>query len=345
MEKSIQEALLYEKLADDQVRCHLCAHECRIPAERKGLCHVRENREGTLYTLVYGRTISRQIDPVEKKPLYHFYPGSRAYSVATVGCNMRCQWCQNADISQMPRERHFLMGEEASPSDIVQSAQRAGCQSIAYTYTEPTIFFEYAYDISVEAREQGIANIFVTNGFMTGEMLDRYHPHLDAANVDLKAFREETYRKYIGARLQPVLDSMIKMKERGVWLEVTTLLIPGLNDEEKEIREAAGFIGRELGEDTPWHLSRFYPSYQMQDTPPTPIPTLERAREIGREEGLRYIYLGNIPGEANTLCHQCGHQLIKRSGHRTVSREISGADQCPRCGAALSGVGLSQGAG
>ncbi len=342
MEESIQEALLFEKLADDQVRCHLCAHECRIAPDRKGLCHVRENREGTLYTLVYGRTISRQIDPVEKKPLYHFYPGSRAYSVATVGCNMRCQWCQNADISQMPRERHFLIGEEASPSDIVQSAQQAGCQSIAYTYTEPTIFFEYAYDISVAAREQGIANIFVTNGFMTGEMLDRYHPYLDAANVDLKAFREETYRKYVGARLQPVLDSMIKMKELGVWLEVTTLLIPGLNDDEKEIREAAGFIGRELGEDTPWHISRFYPSFQMRDKPPTPISTLENAREIGREQGLRYIYLGNIPGEANTLCHQCGHPLIKRSGHRTVSREISGADQCPRCGAALSGVGLSQ---
>lgn len=336
----MKEALLYEKHANNKVSCHLCAHECSIAPDRKGLCHVRENHQGNLFTLVYGQTISQQVDPVEKKPLYHFYPGSAAYSVATVGCNMRCKWCQNADISQMPRERHFLSGAEASPEEIVHSAKRAGCRSIAYTYTEPTIFFEYAYDISLLAREEGMKNIFVTNGFMTEKMLDYYHPYLDAANVDLKAFREDTYRKYVGARLQPVLDSMIKMNELGIWLEVTTLLIPGLNDSPEEIRETAQFIARELGQETPWHISRFHPSYQMRDVPPTPIPTLEKAQQIGKEEGLRYIYLGNVPGEANTVCHQCGNILIQRSGYRIGKREVDEHGRCSNCGAKVSGVGL-----
>jgi len=338
-----REAMLYDKLDDERVQCYLCAHRCRIAEAKRGVCYVRENRDGTLYTLVYGRTVSQHVDPIEKKPLAHFYPGTRAYSIATVGCNFRCEWCQNASISQMPRERHFIMGEEASPEEIVVAAKETGCRSIAYTYTEPTIFFEYAYDTAKLAHQEDIANVFVTNGFMTsgpGEMLDTFDPYLDAANVDLKAFRDETYRQFVGARLQPVLDSLKKMKELGVWLEVTTLIVPGINDDEEELRDAAQFVADELGPETPWHISRFYPGYQMTDRQPTPITTLERALEIGKEEGLRYIYVGNIPGEANTECHDCGELLIRRSGYRILANQIGSGGVCPNCGTPVAGVGM-----
>ena len=336
----MKESMLYDKLSKNSVRCHLCAHECKIAEGRKGICKVRENKGGTLYTLVYGHTISQHVDPVEKKPLQHFYPGSRAYSIATVGCNFHCQWCQNADISQLPRERKYFLGEEYSPDEIVAAAKRTDCRSIAYTYTEPTIFFEYAYDIARLAHEQNIANIFVTNGYMTEEMLDTFDPYLDAANVDLKAFRDETYREYVGARLQPVLDSLKKMKEVGIWLEVTTLIVPGINDDEGEIRDAARFVSQELGPETPWHISRFYPAYQMRTTPPTPVAKIKRAQEIGQEEGLRYIYIGNLPGESNTTCHQCGHTLIRRSGHQVIENEITQDEACPKCETPVAGVGV-----
>jgi pyruvate formate lyase activating enzyme len=247
----MKEALLYETLADNKVRCHLCAHHCVIADGKKGVCQVRENRGGTLYTLVYGRTITQQIDPVEKKPLFHFYPGSTAYSIATPGCNFRCRWCQNWDIAQMPRERHLIVGYEASPEQIVAASQGHGCRSIAYTYTEPTIFFEYAFDTARLARAAGLANIFVTNGYMTADMLATFHPYLDAANVDLKAFRKKTYHRYVGAGLQPVLDSMRLMKKLNIWLEVTTLVVPGINDDPAELRDAARFVAQELGVDTP----------------------------------------------------------------------------------------------
>ncbi|MGB9889215.1 MAG: AmmeMemoRadiSam system radical SAM enzyme, partial [Anaerolineae bacterium] len=304
----MQEARLYEHLDENKVRCALCAHRCVIPEGQRGVCHVRENRGGTLYTLVYGRLIARHVDPVEKKPLYHFYPGSTAYSIATPGCNFRCRWCQNWEISQMPREEHLILGETASPEQIVADARRAGSRSIAYTYTEPTVFFEYAYDVSRLAREAGIANIYVTNGYMTPEMLDAYHPYLDAANVDLKSFREETYRHSIGARLQPVLDSLKKMKAMGVWVEVTTLVVTGVNDDPEEFRDIARFLAEELGPETPWHISRYFPAYRMAN-PATPLAILQRAREIGREAGLRYIYVGNVPGEENTHCHACDQLL------------------------------------
>jgi pyruvate formate lyase activating enzyme len=253
----MKEALLYDKLPENRVRCRLCAHCCSIADGHMGLCQVRENRGGTLYTLVYGRTISQAVDPIEKKPLYHFLPGSLSFSMATPGCNFRCEWCQNWEISQMPRDQHLLGGQPATPEQIVDRARRAGCRSIAYTYTEPTIFFEYCHDTARLARAAGLANVYVTNGFMTPEMLDMARHWLDAANVDLKAFRDETYRRFIGARLQPVLDSLSKMKALGIWLEVTTLIIPGLNDDPEELRELAEFLHRELGPDTPWPRSRF----------------------------------------------------------------------------------------
>ena len=268
----MKEAMLYETLPENRVCCNLCAHHCSIDDGKKGICQVRENRDGTLYTLVYGRTISQNIDPIEKKPLFHFYPGSTAYSIATPGCNFRCAWCQNWEISQMPKKQHLIAGYEATPAEIVAAAQKRGCHSIAYTYTEPTIFFEYAYDT---ARLAGLANIFVTNGYMTGEMLKTIAPYLDAANVDLKAFRDKTYRKYVGARLQPVLDSLKAIKQLGIWLEVTTLVIPGINDEPEELQDAAQFIIRELGADTPWHISRFFPDYQLMEVAPTPQKSLE----------------------------------------------------------------------
>ncbi len=337
----MKEAKLYEKLPENKVRCHLCAHYCLIAEGKKGVCQVRENQGGTLYTLVYGRAIAAHIDPIEKKPLMHFYPGTTAYSVATVGCNFHCQWCQNWDISQMVRERQLIMGEEASPAQIVSAAKRAGCRSLAYTYTEPTIFFEYAYDTARLAHEAGLSNVYVTNGYMTAEMLDAFHPYLDAANVDLKAFRDSTYQKYVGARLQPVLDALKKMKELGIWVEVTTLIIPGINDSDEELRDAANFVANELGTETPWHISRFFPTYKMTNLPRTPLETLRRAQEIGQETGLRYIFVGNAPGEANTVCHKCGKMLIRRSGYLILEKNIQPDGSCPKCGTPVAGIGLS----
>jgi pyruvate formate lyase activating enzyme len=301
-----------------------------------GVCNVRENQGGVLYSLVYGRTISQHIDPIEKKPLYHFYPGSSAYSIATPGCNFRCQWCQNWEIAHMPREQGMIAGEIVSPETIVANVRRTGSQSIAYTYTEPTIFFEFTYDIAKLANEAGIANIYVTNGYMTPEMLEMMHPYLDAANVDLKAFQDKTYKRYVGAGLQGVLDSLITMKRYGIWIEVTSLLISGINDEAAELRAIAKFIAQELGAATPWHISRFFPHYKMSNIPPTPISTMQRAREIGYEEGLKFVYLGNVPGESNTLCPKCGNLLIRRQGYRIGENQIENG-KCPDCGTQIDG--------
>jgi pyruvate formate lyase activating enzyme len=336
----MKEAMLYEKLADGRVRCGLCAHRCLIAEGGRGVCRVRENRDGTLYTRVYGRIVARHVDPIEKKPLFHFHPGSTVYSIATPGCNFRCRWCQNADISQMVREQDLIVGDELAPQEIVAAARQAGCRSVAYTYTEPTIFFEYAYDVARLAHDVALANVFVTNGYMTEEMLEAFNPYLDAANVDLKAFRDETYREYVGARLQPVLDSLKAMKRLGIWLEVTTLVIPGVNDEPRELRDAARFVVQELGPETPWHISRFFPAYRMTDVGSTPVVTLQKAREIGREEGLRYIYAGNVGGESNTVCHECGHVLVRRSGYSILQNRIQQDGRCPNCNTMVAGVGM-----
>ena len=338
--RTTKEAMLYEKLAGDKVRCDLCAHRCVIADGEKGICQIRKNLSGALYTLVYGRSIIQHADPVEKKPLFHFHPGSTAFSIATPGCNFRCRWCQNWDISQMVRERHLIMGEKASPEQVVSAAQKADSQSIAYTYTEPTIFFEYTYDTARLAHEAGLYNIYVTNGYMTEEMLETFHPYLDAANVDLKAFRDETYRRYVGARLKPVLGTMKVMKRLGIWLEVTTLVIPGINDDDAELKDAADFVADELGVDTPWHISRFFPDYKMTDVSPTPVETLRRVQQIGLEAGLRYVYVGNVPSEANTVCHECGQMLVRRSGYRVLENYLQPDHSCPNCGTQVAGVGM-----
>ena len=336
----MREALLYEKMPDNRIRCHLCEHHCVIDDGKKGVCRVRENHEGILYTFVYGHTISQHVDPVEKKPLYHFHPGSLAYSVATPGCNFHCRWCQNWQISQMPRESEFITGNKATPEEIVNSALETGSRSIAYTYTEPTIFYEYAYTTARLAHQAGLANIFVTNGYMSQEMLEMFHPYLDAANVDLKAFTEQIYYRYVGAKLQPVLDNLRLMKKLGIWLEVTTLVIPGINDEPAELWDAAQFLARELGMDTPWHISRFFPAYKMANLPPTPLETLRRAQQIGREEGLKYVYIGNVAVEGNdTFCPSCGRALIRRHNFGVIFNRIL-EDRCPACGEPIAGINI-----
>jgi len=334
----IREAMLYQKESGGGVECALCAHRCRIGSSRRGICGVRENLNGVLRTLVYGILVAENADPIEKKPLFHFEPGSRSYSVATAGCNFRCLFCQNAAISQMPSEEGRIAGCDAEPDMVVQKALHAGCRSISYTYTEPTVYFEFAYDTAVAARKAGLKNVFVTNGFMTEEALRTVAPFLDAANVDLKSFRDDFYRRQCGARLQPVLDSLKRMKELGIWVEVTTLLIPGLNDEEGELADIAGFIAS-LGRETPWHVSRFHPRYRMRDRLPTPVSSISRAVEIGRERGLRYVYSGNVPGDRGekTFCASCGFLLIDRFGFSVRSLHLEGG-RCPRCREKLEGV-------
>jgi len=332
------EALLYRPAEEDAVHCELCAHRCRIAAGSRGICGVRENRGGVLASLVYGMVVAENPDPVEKKPLFHCLPGSRSFSIATAGCNLSCAFCQNHEISQLPRDEGRIAGRERSPARIVDDALLSGSMSIAYTYTEPTIAFEFVYDTAGIARERGLRNIFVTNGYMTGEMLELLAPRLDAANVDLKSFRDAFYRAECGARLQPVLDSLRKMKEFGIWVEVTTLLIPGLNDGDQELRDIAGFI-RSLGAETPWHISRFHPRYRMRSRPPTPAASIHRAAEIGKAAGLKYVYSGNLPGGPgeDTACARCGHLLIARTGFAVERIDLTGSG-CPRCGTPLDGI-------
>ena len=336
-----KEALLYETLAQDHIRCNLCEHHCVIADGKLGVCGVRKNVGGILYTLVYGRTVSENVDPVEKKPLYHFHPGSSAYSIATPGCNFHCRWCQNWQISQGPLDKVLTVAHPATPEGIVSSALQTGSRSIAYTYTEPTVFFEYARDIARLAWQAGLANIFVTNGYMSLEMLEMLGPYLDAANVDLKAFRAKTYHHYVGGGLRPILDNLKSMKKLGIWLEVTTLVIPGINDSAAELRDAAQFLAQELGADTPWHLSRFFPTYQMTDRRPTPLERLQQAVEIGREEGLKFVYAGNaeFEGSGDTFCPACGRALIRRYSFGVIFNKIE-EDRCPACGEPIGGIGL-----
>ena len=336
----MKEAFLYEKLKDKKVRCNLCPHHCVIEERKRGICGVRENREGTLYSLVYERAVANNVDPIEKKPFFHFFPGSYAFSIATIGCNFKCLFCQNADISQFPKKRKEIIGKFLPPKEIVSDAKQNRCKSISYTYTEPTIFFEYAYETAKIAHQQGIKNNFVTNGFIDKEAVKSISPYLDAANVDLKSFRDEFYKKFCGAGLQPVLDSLKLMKGLGIWVEVTTLIIPTLNDSTDELKSIAEFIFG-LGQETPWHISLFYPHYKLTDLPPTPLETLHKARDIGKEMGLDYVYAGNVPRDEgeNTFCPHCGRKVISRYGFQTLKNYIK-QGKCPYCGTKIAGVGM-----
>jgi pyruvate formate lyase activating enzyme len=336
------EAYLYEGSTEKQVRCALCSHRCPIKPGRRGICQVRENSDGVLHSLVYGNLIARHVDPIEKKPIFHLMPGSLSYSIATVGCNFKCRFCQNSDIALMPSDQGGrITGWPARPDDIVTDALKTGCKSISYTYTEPTVYFEFAFETAKIAHQKGLKNIFVTNGYMTREALEMITPFLDAANVDLKAYSDEFYKNFCKARLEPVKETLKNMKGLGILVEVTTLLIPGLNDGSEELESLAGFIARELGPETPWHISRFHPDYCLTDRPPTPLDTLIKARGIGQKAGLRYVYMGNVPGQGgeDTLCHQCGKTLIERWGFTVAANRVKDG-ACPTCGARVYGVHL-----
>jgi pyruvate formate lyase activating enzyme len=333
----LHDALLYDALDADQVQCKLCAHRCLIREGTRGICRVRENRNGKLFTHVYGNLIAENVDPIEKKPLYHFMPGSLAYSIATPGCNFRCGWCQNWQISQMPREMQMPDRKRVMPESVVERAINANCQTIAYTYTEPTIFFEYSLDTARLAHEEGLTNVYVTNGFMTPEMLAVIGPYLDGANVDIKAFSEESYRSLMGGNLKPVLESCRKMKSMGIWLEITTLIVPGVNDNLDELEGLASFIYHDLGAETPWHLSRFYPQYKMADSKPTEESLLYQTKAMGESMGLNYVYLGNVLGCIQTKCKECGHTLISRNGYTTQMSGLDEKGSCKKCGTILDG--------
>lgn len=335
----MREAMFYEKLGDGKVRCTLCCHYCVIKPDKRGICHVRENRGGTLYSLVYGKVIARNVDPIEKKPLFHFHPGSRSYSISTVGCNFRCLHCQNWEISQYPRLYPEIAGEDMTPEDVVSEAEKAGCASISYTYTEPTIFMEFVCDCARLAHERGIKNVFVSNGYTSPGATEAIAPYLDGNNIDLKG-DDDFYKKVVGARLAPVLDTIRLMKELGVWIEVTTLIIPGYNDSEEFLTWVAEFI-LSVDPAIPWHVTQFYPTYKLTDRPGTPVGILRRAREIGLRAGLKYVYEGNVPGEGgeNTYCPGCGELLIERFGFSLTRLEVKGG-RCKNCNTPLDGVGI-----
>jgi len=334
MESGGHEAALWKAGADGAADCFLCEHRCHIAPGLRGVCRVRENVGGGLETLVYGRAIARHVDPIEKKPLYHFLPGSASYSVAAVGCNFQCGFCQNWQISQFPRgEARQMPGDPATPEELVADAERERCASISYTYTEPTIFYEYARDTARLARKAGMKNVFVTNGFMTPEALGEMAEWLDAANVDLKAWQDSFYRKVCKGRIEPVKETIRRMHGAGIHVEVTTLLVTGQNDSPEDLRGIAEFLAA-ISADIPWHVSRYHPDFQMNEPPPTPTETMERALRIGRAAGLRFVYGGNVGGMSDTVCPQCGQTVIARRGFSVMARNLRGAT-CGQCGTAL----------
>jgi pyruvate formate lyase activating enzyme len=341
-EEIFKEAVLWEAAEGQKVRCRLCNFHCLIGPGKLGHCYVRRNIDGKLYSLNYHKVCAANVDPIEKKPLYHFQPGSRSFSIAAIGCNFRCEFCQNWQISQAALETGRIDGENLAPEQIVEDALRTGCKSIAYTYTEPTIFMELCNDCGRPAKERGLANVFVSNGYMTREAIDFAADWLDGINVDLKAFRDDYYRQLCSAWLQPVLDTITYIaRETKIWMEITTLLLPGQNDSEEELKKLADFLVTQAGPDVPWHISRFYPQYKYTDSQPTPLESLRRAEEIGKAAGLHYVYLGNVPGakSESTCCYRCGRLLIERMGYRIVANHIKDS-KCPDCGTAIAGLGL-----
>ncbi len=334
----MHEAILYDKKPEGKVRCRLCRHSCSILPGKTGICSVRENRDGVLYSLVYDKIAAAGVDPIEKKPLFHFYPGSLAYSVATMGCNFSCLHCQNSTLSQTPAACGSIEGRKLSPDDIVENAVRSNCRSISFTYSEPTIFAEISLDTARIAHDNGLVCSFVTNGYQSPEMVKEMTGLIDAANVDLKSFSASFYKKTCGAKLDRVLDTIRLLYEAGLWLEITTLLIPTMNDSDKEIKELARFIAG-IDKNIPWHVSRYHPSHRMSGPPPTPPELLFKACEIGLGAGLRYIYTGNIPGRGgeSTACPGCGSLLIERDGF-LVSRNLLSKKACPGCGEKIAGV-------
>ncbi len=333
-------AWLSRKLEDEKIECLACHHHCKIAEGKSGICGIRVNEGGELKLLVFGRAASMNIDPIEKKPLFHFFPSSKIFSFGTVGCNFRCSFCQNFEISQFSKEHTFEeieeFGIDLPPEKIVEICVHEKIPAIAYTYNEPAVFFEYAFATAKLAHEKGIRNVFVTSGFESREALEKIHPFIDAMNVDLKSFRNDFYQKICGGRLQPVLENIRWLHANKIWQEITTLIIPHENDSEKELREIAEFIAS-VDVKIPWHLSRYFPCFQMQN-PPTPIETLEKAAEIGRQAGLRNIYIGNVSQSnfENTICPKCGEIVIQRNGY-SVENFLKG-NCCKKGGEKIAGI-------
>lgn len=338
----MKKSLLFKKLPPKTVQCLTCNHFCSPSEGKRTKCGVRENRNGILYVLNNDKIIAANIDPVEKKPLFHFLPGSLTFSIATVGCNFSCLFCQNWEISQQPKPQNPILGKKITPKQIIQAALQNNCKSIAYTYTEPTIFLELALPTMKLAKKYGLFNIWVSNGYMSLYTLDLIAPYLDAINVDLKSFSKEFYQKICGARLEPVLNNLKEIIKRKIHLEITTLIIPTLNDSEKEIKQIAQFIKKELGPEIPWHVSRFYPAYKLSNFPATPIETIYKAYEIGKKQGLYFVYTGNIPlkplgiNTESTICPRCQKIVIERLGFKIISYNINKKGKCRFCGADLN---------
>ncbi len=337
----MKEAILYEKLEDKKVQCRVCNHYCTILPNKRGICGVRENKDGELFFLVYGKAISEGIDPIEKKPFFHFLPGTKSLSIATVGCNFRCENCQNWQISQASKQSGYtdleIIGEDLPAEKVIKDAIKNNCQSIAYTYTEPTIFVDYALDCMKLAHKKGLKNVWVSNGYMSDETLKLIIPYLDAINVDLKFFDNKNYQKICGGKLDPILKNLKMLKNNSVWVEVTTLAIPTLSDDPETFNKIASFIKNKLGSETPWHISAFSPeiSYKMQHIPPTEIATLKTAYTIGKKVGLKYVYTGNVPGldSEHTYCPKCNAVVIERLGFRTDRHDHDG--NCPDCNSSV----------
>lgn len=334
----MKQALFWEKLPKGAVRCGLCNHFCHIQEGLVGACGVRQNKNGRLYSLVYGKLVAANIDPVEKKPLYHFLPGSQIFSIATVGCNFRCSFCQNAEISQSPKPpQREIFGQKYTPAQVIKKAIEAGCPSIAYTYTEPTIFFEFAYDCAKLAHKRGLKNVFVSNGYMSKEAVETIAPYLDAINIDLKSFNPDFYRQISGGQLKPVLENIKLFHRLGVLVELTTLVIPGHNDSEKELAQIAQFIAS-VDPKIPWHLSRFHPMYKMSDLPPTPTKTLKKAYEIGKQAGLAFVYVWAPPQAeeeffevGDTFCPKCKKLAIDRKSWLPTLVNVGQKGRCKNC--------------
>ena len=336
---TMKEAILYKETEGSTLQCEACAHRCTIEEGRTGICKVRRNIDGKLYTLTYDKIVATHVDPIEKKPLFHYKPGSASFSIATVGCNFKCSFCQNHDISQWMRDSGGeLPGQSISPENLALQARDADCATLAFTYTEPTIYAELALETARAAAKYGIDSIFVTNGFMTSEFLETFGGLIKGANVDLKAFREESYRSMIGGRLEPVLESIRRMSDAGVWLEITTLLIPGFNDSSEELTGIAEFIAG-VGAAIPWHISAFHPDYRMRDRGRTENDSLHRAYHIGKAAGLQYVYVGNAMGDRHesTICPACEELVIERYGFQVLNIRLLG-NSCASCGEPIEGV-------
>ena len=324
----------YKTIENNKIECLLCRHYCKLKEGQVGVCGVNRNEDNRLINLVYGKVSTINIDPIEKKPLYHFLPATTSLSIGTVGCNFECPFCQNWKISQI----NYIKGlYNVTPQQLVEIALERGCKSISYTYNEPTIFYPFAKDVALLAKEYGLKNVFVSNGFETPEVIDDMVGVIDAFNIDIKGFKSEYYKKYLKGELDGVLDTLKRLKKRGFWVECTTLIVPEENDSDQELRDIAEFIAKELDVNTPWHISAFHPDYKVTDKEATPLETLKRAYKIGKEAGLNFIYMGNTLNTNTTLCPNCGKSLIKRVGFDVIEDRLKDG-KCPKCNSKIAGV-------